>query len=107
MQIPGKLAAVDATVEQSLGKKFKVQGYPTVKMFYEGEFKFDAHVRDAEKIIALMKDPTKPPPPPAEEKPWSSEPSEVVHLTTDSFKQVLKKKRHALVMFYTPCKNMA
>ena len=103
-QIPGKLAAVDATVEQSLAKRFKVQGYPTVKLFYEGEFKFDANVRDVDRIIALMRDPTKPPPVPEEEKPWSALPSEVVHLTTETFKQVLKKKRHALVMFYAPCK---
>lgn len=109
-KISGKLAAVDATVEQSLAKKFKVQGYPTLKLFYEGELKFDASVRDVDKIIALMKDPTKPPPVPVEEEPWSSVPSEVVHLTTDTFKQVLKKKRHALVMFYAPwcghCKNL-
>lgn len=104
LKIPGKLAAVDATVEQSLAKKFKVQGYPTVKLFHEGEFKFDANVRDVDRILALMRDPTKPPPVPEEEKPWSSVPSEVIHLSTDTFKQVLKKKRHALVMYYAPCK---
>ncbi|KAK3931157.1 Protein disulfide-isomerase A5 [Frankliniella fusca] len=109
-KIPGKLAAVDATVEQSLAKKFKVQGYPTVKLFHEGQFKFDANVRDVERIITLMKDPTKPPPVPEEEKPWSAVPSEVIHLTTESYKQILKKKRHALVMYYAPwcghCKNL-
>ena len=75
-----------------------------MRLFHEGEFKSDANVRDAERILALMRDPTKSAPVPEEEKPWSSVPSEVIHLNTDTFKQELKKKRHALVMFYAPCK---
>jgi len=62
-------------------------------------------VRDAEKIIDFMKDPKEPPPPPAPEKPWSEETSEVVHLTDETFKPFLKKKKHVLVMFYAPCKS--
>lgn len=50
-----------------------------------------------------MKDPKEPPPPPPPEKPWSEEPSDVVHLNEDNFKSTLKKTKHALVMFYAPC----
>lgn len=32
-QIPGILAAVDATKEKLLAEKFKITGYPTVKYF--------------------------------------------------------------------------
>ena len=30
------IAAVDATVEQSLGNTYKIKGYPTLKYFYKG-----------------------------------------------------------------------
>ena len=31
------LAAVDATVEQSLGNVYNIKGYPTLKYFYKGK----------------------------------------------------------------------
>ena len=34
-----KLAKVDATVEQELGARFNVKGYPTIKVFDYGEGK--------------------------------------------------------------------
>lgn len=34
--VPITLAAVDATVEKSLGEKFEVQGFPTIKIFENG-----------------------------------------------------------------------
>lgn len=104
-QIAGKLAAVDVTKESSLGTKFNVRGYPTVKYFRDGTFMFDANVRDAERILEFMKEPKEPPPPPPPETPWSEEKSEVVHLTDETFKPFLKKKKHVLVMFYAPCKS--
>lgn len=48
--------------------------------------------------------PKEPPPPPPPEKDWSEVPSEVNHLTDETFKGFLKKKKHVLVMFYAPCK---
>lgn len=48
--------------------------------------------------------PKEPPPPPPPEKNWSEIPSEVKHLTDETFKGFLKKKKHVLVMFYAPCK---
>ncbi|XP_072385588.1 protein disulfide-isomerase A5-like [Diabrotica undecimpunctata] len=100
--IPGMLAAVDATKEPTLASRYSVKGYPTVIYFSFGEQKFDINVRDASKIIDFMKDPKEPPPPPPPEKPWVDEESEVVHLTEETFKPFLKKKKHSLVMFYAP-----
>ncbi|XP_062545872.1 protein disulfide-isomerase A5 [Armigeres subalbatus] len=101
-KIAGVLAALDATKEQSIGQQFGVKGYPTVKYFSNGEFKFDVNVRDADKIVEFMKNPSEPPPPPAPEAPWEEEQSEVVHLNEETFKPFLKKKKHVLVMFYAP-----
>ena len=53
--IAGVLAAIDATKETEIGNKFAVRGYPTVKYFSNGEFKFDVNVRETEKIIEFMK----------------------------------------------------
>ncbi|XP_066993332.1 protein disulfide-isomerase A5 [Anabrus simplex] len=100
--ILGVLAAVDATKEASLGARYNIRGYPTVKYFKNGEVMFDANVRDAAKIVEFMKDPKEPPPPPPPEVPWSEEVTEVVHLTEATFKPFLKKKKHVLVMFYAP-----
>lgn len=104
LKIPGMLAAVDATKEQSIASKFSVKGYPTVKYFSLGEEKFDVNVRDSAKIVEFMKNPKEPPPPPPPERPWSEDNTAVVHLNEENFKAFLKKKKHVLVMFYTPCK---
>merc|ERR1712223_58626 len=99
----GKLAAVDCTKENKLASRFCVKGYPTVKYFKDGQEAFDAgHAREEEAIINFMKDPKEPPPPPPPEKSWADEPSEVKHLTEETFKPFLKKKKHVLVMFYAP-----
>lgn len=103
-KISGILAAVDATKEQEIGSKFNVKGYPTVKYFSNGEFKFDVNVRESDKIIEFMKNPQKPPPLPEPEASWQDEETNVVHLDDSNFKPYLKKKKHVLVMFYAPCK---
>jgi len=106
--IPGVIAAVDATKEREVGKRFGVKGYPTIKYFKNGEFQFDvSDARDEKKILEFMKDPKEPPPPPPPEAPWADQPSEVFHLGVEDFKPILKKKKHALVMFYAPCKYRA
>lgn len=33
-----KIAKVDATVEEDLGKRFDISGYPTLKLFKKGQF---------------------------------------------------------------------
>lgn len=49
------MAALDATKDGPIATRFGVKGYPTVKYFSFGEFKFDVNVRDADKIIEFMK----------------------------------------------------
>ena len=103
--IKGKLVAVDAQKEPSLGTRFNIRGYPSVKYFKNGEVAFDVSLREEGPIVEFMKDPKEPPPPPPPEKPWSEEPSDVVHLDEENFKSTLKKTKHVLVMFYAPCKS--
>ncbi|EDO41376.1 predicted protein, partial [Nematostella vectensis] len=101
-EIPGVLAAVDATKEAALGKRFKVEGYPTGTSYMDGEFAFDVNERKGDSIVNFMKDPKEPPRPPPPEQEWSEIPSEVYHLSDTTFKSFVKKKKHVLVMFYAP-----
>jgi protein disulfide-isomerase/protein disulfide isomerase family A protein 5 len=103
--ISGKLVAVDAQKENSLGSRFGIRGYPSLKYFKNGEVAFDVSLREEGPIVNFMKDPKEPPPPPPPETPWSEEPSDVVHLNDENFKPILKKTKHVLVMFYAPCKH--
>ena len=98
--IEGVLAAVDATSETKLGSKYEVSGYPTLKYFQNGELMYDyGFARTKEAIIDFLKDPREPPPP---EPEWTDIPSQVTHLTDETFKSFLKKKKHTLVFFYAP-----
>ncbi|KAL3055903.1 hypothetical protein OYC64_018579 [Pagothenia borchgrevinki] len=104
---PGVLAAVDTTVHKAIGERFKISGFPTVKYFVKGEDKYTLpHLRNKDKIIEFMHNPQAPPPP---EQSWEDKPSSVSHLGLEDFREALKKKKHALVMFYAPwcphCKN--
>ena len=106
--ITGQLAAVDATVELELSKKFDVQGFPTIKYFQDGQMKYDyGFPRTTEAFIEFMRNPQEPPPP---EKDWTELETEVYHLTDETFKTFTKKTKHCLVMFYAPwcghCKAM-
>ncbi|XP_013179210.1 PREDICTED: protein disulfide-isomerase A5 isoform X1 [Papilio xuthus] len=101
--IPGLLAAVDATVESGLAARFGVKGYPTLKYFNKGQYKYDAgHARQEEQIVDFIKNPQEPPPPPPPEKPWSEEEGQVRHLSESTFKNTLRKVKHAIIMFYAP-----
>ncbi|KAK0050068.1 protein disulfide-isomerase A5, partial [Biomphalaria pfeifferi] len=101
-EIPGVLAAVDATKEKKIALENNIKGFPTIRYFRNGEFAFEVNERDKDKIIEFMKDPKEPPPPPPQEMKWEEIESDIVHLTDDTFKQFLKKKKHCLVMFYAP-----
>ncbi|XP_046580143.1 protein disulfide-isomerase A5-like [Haliotis rubra] len=100
--ISGTLAAVDATKSRKMAEEYKVQGFPTVKYFKDGQYAFDVNERTKEKIMEFMKDPKEPPPPPPPEPKWDEQESDVEHLGDDTFKAFLRKKKHALVMFYAP-----
>ena len=52
------LAAVDATKSAKLSEKFKLQGFPTLKYFENGEFKMDYSLgRTRESITQFMHNP--------------------------------------------------
>ncbi|XP_013881156.1 protein disulfide-isomerase A5 [Austrofundulus limnaeus] len=104
---PGVLAAVDSTVHKAVGDRYKISGFPTVKYFENGEEMYTLpHLRTKDKIIEFLHNPQAPPPP---EQSWEEKPSSVSHLGSEDFREALKKKKHALVMFYAPwcphCKN--
>ncbi|XP_042192285.1 protein disulfide-isomerase A5 [Callorhinchus milii] len=104
---PGVLAAVDVTTHKNLGEKYQITGFPTLKYFENAEEKYTLpHLRTKDKIIEWLHNPQAPPPP---EQSWEEQQSSVNHLGVEDFKEFLKKKKHALVMFYAPwcphCKN--
>ncbi|XP_028847852.1 protein disulfide-isomerase A5 [Denticeps clupeoides] len=104
---PGVLAALDATVHKSVGERFKISGFPTIKFFEKGEEKYTLpHIRTKDKIVEWLQNPQAPPPP---EQSWEEKQSSVIHLGAEEFREALKKKKHSLVMFYAPwcphCKN--
>ncbi|XP_061782391.1 protein disulfide-isomerase A5 isoform X1 [Nerophis lumbriciformis] len=107
LESPGVLAAMDTTVHKSVGERLKISGFPTLKYFEKGRDTFTLpHLRSKDKIMEFMHSPQAPPPP---EQSWEEQPSSVLHLGLEDFREALKKKKHALVMFYAPwcphCKN--
>jgi len=97
------VAAIDCTVSKAVCQKYDVSGYPTVKYFEAGEFKYAFNERTKDKIVEFMKDPKEPPPPPPADQPWSETSGpDILHLTDANFKDSLKKRKHVLVMFYAP-----
>ncbi|KAG7252285.1 hypothetical protein CRUP_008556 [Coryphaenoides rupestris] len=97
---PGVLAAMDTTVHKAAGERFKISGFPTVKYFEKGEDMYTLpQLRSKDKIIEFMHNRQAPPPP---EQSWEDKPSSVSHLGAEDFREALKKKKHALVIFYAP-----
>ncbi|KAK8188874.1 thioredoxin-like protein [Phyllosticta capitalensis] len=102
------VAKVDADAHRSLGQKFGVQGFPTLKWFdgksdtpedYKGG-------RDLESLSAFIQDKTGIKP-----KVKGKAPSEVVVLDDKSFKAEIGGDKNVLVAFTAPwcghCKNLA
>lgn len=109
------LAAVDGTVHKAVAEKLKVEGFPTLRYFVNGSLSDKAVTyRTKKDIVAFMKGLKVPDPveskPPTEEAEWDAETSSVTHLTDETFASTLKKRKHALVMFYAPwcghCKRL-
>lgn len=101
--IHGMLAAVDAQKESALGAKFGIKGYPTLKYFEFGEFKFDVNLRETDPIVRFMENPDAPPIVEVErEVAWEDEENEVVFLNDETFKPFLKKTKNVICFFYAP-----
>ncbi|KAB7507028.1 Protein disulfide-isomerase A4, partial [Armadillidium nasatum] len=99
-----RIAKVDATVENDLAKEFDIKGFPTIKLFREGEVaeEYDGS-RTSTDIIEYMRkhaDPNYVPPP-----------SSVKVLETSNFSDFVKSEKLSLVEFYAPwcghCKELA
>ena len=60
--VPGSyLAAVDATLSPKVAEKFQLQGYPTLKFFEQGQFKFDySGGRNKDDLVGFMRNPVQP-----------------------------------------------
>uniref|UniRef100_A0A0N5BTH5 Protein disulfide-isomerase n=1 Tax=Strongyloides papillosus TaxID=174720 RepID=A0A0N5BTH5_STREA len=97
------LAKVDATVEKALGEKYNIQGYPTIKLFKNGEIIDYTGARDVASIVDWGEEVTDP-----NYKPPSDE---VIALTSEMFDEYVADKPLMLVEFYAPwcghCKNLA
>lgn len=124
-----KVVAVDATVAQSLGQKYQVQGYPTIKVFgedkksptdYQGQRTADGIVSEAMKLTNKLVKDRKAGKSKGKSSSTGSKPkakkskggSDVVTLTDANFnKLVMDSPDHWLVEFYAPwcghCKNLA
>ena len=109
--VPGSyLAAVDATKTTKLNERFKLQGFPTLKFFENGEFKVDYSLgRTRESIVQFMRNPIANPADaasaPQNDDPindWLDVPGhQHIHFLDDtSFDRFLLEKKKVLVLFY-------
>ncbi|KAI1633872.1 thioredoxin-like protein [Biscogniauxia mediterranea] len=103
-----QIAKVDADAERSLGQKFGVQGFPTLKWF---DGKSDKPIdykggRDLDSLTAFVTEQTGIKP-----KRKLELPSQVQMLTDSSFKELIGGDKNVFVAFTAPwcghCKNLA
>ncbi|KAG5983203.1 Protein disulfide-isomerase erp38 [Claviceps digitariae] len=103
-----QIAKVDADAERALGKRFGVQGFPTLKYFDGKSEKPEEYKsgRDLESLSAFITEKTGVKP-----KKKLEMPSEVVMLTDETFPQTVGSDKNVLVAFTAPwcghCKSLA
>lgn len=93
------IAKVDADSEKSLGKRFGVQGFPTIKFFNGKDDKPEDYNggRDLESLSAFLIEKTGVKP-----KRKAVTPSKVEMLTDTSFKQQIGSEKNVIVAFTAP-----
>ncbi|KAH9637335.1 hypothetical protein HF086_006979 [Spodoptera exigua] len=122
------LAAIDVSKpgNSKIRQLYNITGFPTLLYYEKGQYKLPYNGENKKQaIVDFMRDPTsamqqkkkevvdeswpedsddpqEPPPPPPPEKPWSEEESPVRHLDSATFRNTLRKIKHAIVMFYAP-----
>ncbi|KAK0739705.1 thioredoxin-like protein [Apiosordaria backusii] len=103
-----QIAKVDADAERSLGKRFGVQGFPTLKWFDGKSDKPTEYNggRDLEALTAFITEKTG-----IKSKKKLAPPSSVAYLTDATFKNTIGGDKHVLVAFTAPwcghCKSLA
>ncbi|KAL2212157.1 protein disulfide-isomerase tigA precursor [Sarocladium strictum] len=103
-----QIAKIDADAERSLGKRFGVGGFPTLK-FFDGKNKDPQEYnsgRDLESLTAFIEEKTGIKP-----KKKLEMPSSIQMLTDKSFEELVGSDKNVLVAFTAPwcghCKNLA
>ncbi|XP_071500821.1 protein disulfide-isomerase A4-like [Diadema antillarum] len=100
---PVPFAMVDADAEKDLASQFGVSGYPTLKIFRNGEPSDYSGPRDEIGIVEYMKEQSDP--------NWTPPPEAVITLTQDNFDDIVTEAELILVEFYAPwcghCKQLA
>ncbi|KAG6062977.1 Protein disulfide-isomerase erp38 [Claviceps aff. humidiphila group G2b] len=103
-----QIAKVDADAERALGKRFGVQGFPTLKYFDGKSDKPEDYKsgRDLESLSAFIAKKTGVKP-----KKKLEMPSEIVMLTDETFAETIGSDKNVLVAFTAPwcghCKTLA
>ncbi|EFY85555.1 Protein disulfide-isomerase erp38 [Metarhizium acridum] len=103
-----QIAKVDADAERGLGKRFGIQGFPTLKYFDGKSEKPEEYKsgRDLESLTQFLTEKAG-----VKAKKKLEMPSEVVMLTDKSFAETIGSEKNVLVAFTAPwcghCKNLA
>ncbi|KAK8917903.1 Protein disulfide-isomerase erp38 [Metarhizium anisopliae] len=103
-----QIAKVDADAERELGKRFGIQGFPTLKYFDGKSDKPEEYKsgRDLESLTEFLTEKAG-----VKAKKKLEMPSEVVMLTDKSFAETVGSEKNVLVAFTAPwcghCKNLA
>jgi protein disulfide-isomerase A6 len=94
-----QIAKVDADAEKSLGARFGVQGFPTLKFFDGKSAKPEDYTggRDLESLTAFIAEKTG-----VRARKRQTPPSSVVMLTDDSFKKEVGSDKNVFVAFTAP-----
>lgn len=86
-----------------LSQKYNVTGFPTLIYFSGGKVAYNyPGENNRAALVDFMRKPSAEAPAKEVEPAWRDEPSEVEHLTDDSFDAFLEAENSVLVMFYAP-----
>jgi hypothetical protein len=95
-----KIAFINANEEsgKNLRDRFDIKGFPTTKLFKDGEFAWDYNERDENKVLEYLRNPKEKPAEPAPEPEWKDTPTDVIHAEDANFQSLIKTKKHSLVV---------